>query len=436
MITFEKAILKILQTVRILDPVEAPFNKTLGLVSAENIKSGMNIPPFANSAMDGFAVKASDIKNASEKNPVKLKIIETVRAGKSPRKKVISGTAVKIMTGAPVPEGADTIVMKEYTDSWEADNNRKPISKKDPGKKSKSQAVVTIFKAVKRGSHIRKQGEDFKEGKVLIKKWKTITPAYIGFLASIGRKRIKVIPECKIGIFVTGDELLEPSQYKIKNSERERPVGKIFNSNSHIISAMTEQYGAEAVNLGIIKDNRKSIERAIRAAMKNDIIISTGGVSVGEYDLVKEVLDKLGFKKKIWGVSIKPGKPFLFGTIQGKPYFGLPGNPVSAMVAFELFVKPAILKMSGHAEVREKEIISRLGNDIISKTDRLHLIRARTNIKTRKINGKKVTGYFSESTGFQGSANISSISEANSLIKVPPEKKHLKKGEEVEVILF
>ena len=375
---------------------------SFGLALAENMISEDFIPAYDNSAMDGFAVKAVDIIGADKNYPIKLKLIkQDLPAGKIPENKLESGYCVQIMTGAPIPEGSDCVVMKE-----------------DAIKEGKD---VLIFRECKQGENVRYKGEDIKKGDIVIKKGKKIFPGDIGVMASIGRSEILVNFPPTVGILATGSELVE-IQEKLE-------TGKVRDSNSYSLSAQIKEAGACSERYGIIRDDKEILKKKIREALSNcDILLLTGGVSVGDYDFVKEILGELDAEFIFWKVNQRPGKPMAFLTYKDKFIFALPGNPVSVMVCFELYVRPLIKKIMGDKKLFRNAITARASSDFKHREGRTDFIR----VKIEKVENET---YF-KSTGMQGSGILMSMSEADGLAVFPEEIGNIEKNTEIEVYLL
>ena len=407
MITTDEALGIILKKAKRLEPVSVPLTESLGKVLAEDIVSGDDIPPFANSAMDGYAVVASDTKDASEDTPVELEVLEDQPAGTVATQAVRKGTAIRIMTGAPLPDGADAVVQVENT-----------ISGKDQRVRH---GFVKILKPVRATNNVREAGEDVKRGEIVLTAGTLLGPAALGLLASLGHPHVKVFRPARIAIITTGDELLEIDQ----------PLqpGKIRNSNAYSLYAQVEQTGAVPVKAGISVDTKEALARILKTALSDaDIIMTTGGVSVGDYDLVKDVLDLLGAKLEFWRVAQKPGKPFGFWTYEGKSIFGLPGNPVATMVCFEEYVRPAARKMMGYDLLFRPEVEATTTNDIKKKPGRIHFIRV--------IVEKNDNVYTVSSTGPQGSGILKSMVLANGLALIPADIEFVQAGGKVKAHLI
>lgn len=400
MVTFENALEIILSNISVKDQFELVdlFN-CHGRTLYKDVVSEYNVPPLDNSAMDGYAVLTSDIASAEKSSPVLLKIIDEVQAGcEFKGGKLQSGTAIRIMTGAPIPEGADSVIPFEETEE--------------------SENIVKIFKKTSLSENIRFAGEDIQKGSTVLKAGTRIDSAEIGLLSSMNLNKAEVYIKPKVGIISTGDELAEPGSI---NS------GKIINSNAYVLYSEVRKYGGNPVYGGIVKDNYEDVKNIFLKMMDNDIIISSGGVSMGKYDFIPDVLKELGIDIKIEKVLMKPGKPIVFGTIGEKIFFGLPGNPVSVMVSFMQFVRPVILKMSGSSRLNKPLIKARTTEDIIKKKGRKHFIRGVFQIE----NGN----FFVSTTGPQGSGILSSMSSANCLVVIPEEIELIKTGEYVDIQL-
>jgi molybdopterin molybdotransferase len=397
MISVDEALNRILTRVPVLGLEKVGIIRSLGRVIGEDILAPRDIPPLDNSAMDGYAVRSTDIKGASREKPISLTVIEELPAGALPQKTVAKGEAIRIMTGAPIPSGADTVVMVEDTE--------------------KADQHVRVFQEVPPGENIRFAGEDIRKGDRVVSKGSVIRAAEVGMLSSVGRASVYVHQKPVVAILCTGDELVDVDEGIADH--------KIVSSNSYTLCAQVMECGALPLQLGIAKDKPEEIEDKLRQGLRADVILSSAGVSVGDYDLVKDILGNIGFQLDFWRVAMRPGQPLAFGTIGGKPTFGLPGNPVSSMVSFEQFVRPSLLKMMGHKRLFRPVVEAILKEDITKKPDRRHFMRARISLEGDR--------YVVTTTGPQGSGILNSMVEANGLLIVPQEKTEIKAGEKVRV---
>jgi len=404
----EEALEKILSYVEVLDPEEKAILDCLGQVVAEDIYSTIDIPPLDNSAMDGYAVRAEETRDASKSSPRNLTVVGEIAAGSMPTEEVRSGVAIRIMTGAPLPRGADAVVRFEDTD--EADRKS---SQGNP-------LQIGILCQVEEGSNVRCKGEDIAKGVLVLKEGTVLRPPEIGVLASLGRSTALVIRRPIVSVLATGDELMD-----IKQS---LAPGKIYNSNTYAIAAAILRYGGIPKILGIGRDSVESLTKKLSEGLDADMFITSGGVSRGDYDIVKDVLAKSG-EIAFWTICMKPGKPLAFGVIKEgekrKPHLGLPGNPVSSMVTFEQFARPAILKMMGKKILAKPTIQAVMANDI-KNTDGRRMF-------TRVIVIKHEDKYYARLTGPQGSGILTSMTKANGLAIIPENSKGVKVGDMIQV---
>jgi molybdopterin molybdotransferase len=412
LISVEEALGKILDFIEILDKEEKPLLDCLGQVLAEDVYAHLDVPPQNNSAMDGYAVQAKSIVGASYEHPKVLRVIGEIAAGSVTELRVKPGTAVRIMTGAFVPEGADVVVPFEYTD--EVDRKQRSASRDEIG----------ICAVLPEASNVRRRGESIAKGELVLKKGTLLRPPEIGVLASLGKTVAPVIRRPVIGILATGNEVTEVNQPLLE--------GKIYNSNSYSLAAQVLKYGGIPKLLGVVPDDVKQLAVAVRRGLDCDILLTSGGVSLGDYDVVKQVLAAEG-NISFWTVCMKPGKPLAFGTFKrddGKkiPHLGLPGNPVSSMVSFEVFVRPAILKMMGRSNLAVPKITAIMEEPV--KNDDGRRVFARVVVR------KKDDEYFARLTGPQGSGILTSMTKANGLAVVPEGVEGVKSGATVEVMLF
>ncbi len=384
MISVEEALERILAEITPLTITRVPLSETLGLVLADDVIAQEDIPPFANSAMDGFALLSQDSQLRDGKPP-RLSITGGVAAGYVANHAVEPGTAMRIMTGAPVPPGADTVIQVELTRS--------------EGPESE---WVEILQAVRPGNNIRPAGEDMRRGQTVLLRGTEIGPWEIGVLATLGWANVPVIRHPRVAILGTGDEVIDVD-------EPLRP-GKIRNSNSYLLEATVQRAGAEPQRLGVARDTEESLREKFTEAIRCDLIITSGGVSVGEFDLVKNIMTEQG-EIHFWRINMRPGKPVAFGHIGNVPLLGLPGNPVSAAVTFELFGRPIIRKMLGHTQLLRPQVEVVVEDGVSERVMRRHYVRARVEWRD---------GHFvAHTTGNQGSNIMTSLLNANALLIVP-----------------
>ncbi len=393
MVNIEEAQQIILRRIAPLPTEELPLLQGMGRVAGEDVYAPRDIPATDNSAMDGFAFSFAAVRGN------RLVVSGNIPAGKERTTPVAAGEAVRIMTGAPVPRGCDTVVPIENVETI-GDS-------------------IRLLGEVRPGSHIRKRGEDILAGHRAIAGNSPLRPQEIGMLASLGKTSVRVYRRPKVGVLATGDELLEIGSPPAP--------GKIVNSNSYGIAAQVMESGGDPVMLGIAEDEVERTRDRIREGIRGDLLITTGGVSVGDRDCVKEAIVSLGGVIKFWKVHMKPGKPVAFAILEGKPVFALPGNPAAAMISFEVFVRPALLKMTGHTRIFRPTVTAALTEPIANKGDRPHLIRVR--VEARR------DGYAASTTGNQSSARLSSLTAANGFMTIAPGAV-LASGERVAVSLL
>lgn len=415
MISVEEALEEILAAVTVLEGEQKPLLSCLGQVLDEDIISTIDIPPLDNSAMDGYAVRSQNISGAGSSTPIYLDVIGEIPAGKLPSVTVEEGTAVRIMTGAPVPAGADAVVRFEDTDE---------TAKAGANKTS---AKIGILKPAVAGLNIRPRGEDITRGSLVLKKGTVLRAAEIGVLASLGKPYISVIRRPVVSVLPTGDELCDIHQ----------PLtpGHIYDSNTYSIAASILSCGGIPKILGIARDSIQSLNESIEAGMESDMLITSGGVSMGDYDIVKEVLAKMGHID-FWTVRMKPGKPLAFGTIdrtvngiqREMPHLGLPGNPVSSMITFDIFARPALFKMMGKPAHTRPTVIATIDRDIRNSDGRRIYARVRVQ--------RSADGWTASVTGPQGSGILTSMSASNGLAVIPEDMPGVKAGSKVKVRLL
>ncbi len=397
MISVEQALDTILSHITPLGTERVHIQHSLGRVLAEEVRATRSVPPADNSAMDGYAVQVADIAGASPAQPKRLSVVGEIPAGYRASRPLQRGEAMSIMTGAAIPEGADCVVMQEDT--------------------SLDGSAVLISKEVPRGEHIRRAGEDIAAGEVLFPEKTPIRAAHTGILASTGRGAVTVYQRPRVAILSTGDELVDIDE---PCSE-----GKIVSSNSYSLWSLVRENGGEPLSLGIARDTKESLSRKLRDGLRADMIITSGGVSVGKYDFVKDVLQDLGASMKLWKVAMRPGQPLAFGTIGGMPAFGLPGNPVSAMVSFEQFVRPALRKMTGRTCLFRPTMSAVARDTVETHSGKKYFIRCRVLQEAGALTAA--------TTGEQGSGILMSMAEANALMIVPEDVETVNPGDTVTV---
>ena len=400
-ISIEKAREILLNEVLKPKVIDMPILESLDHILAEDIKSDMNMPPFDRTPLDGYALRSEDTVSAGAENPVILEAIDNIQAGYVSKKTIGKGQAIRIMTGAKIPKGADAII--KYEDTVFTDKD------------------VKIFSHIEPNSNIVRAGEDIAVGDTILKQGKTISPADIGILATLGRGRVKVYKRPKVAILSTGDELV--------NIDEPLREGKIRNSNSYTIGAQVKKLGSEIKIFGICDDDIQTIKKELNPALEwGDIVITTGGVSVGDADVVKEAFEAVGGKILFWGVRMKPGSPIAVAKYGDKLLFGLSGNPAAAYITFEKFVRPTILKLGGETRYDFTKVKSTLESEYTKVSGKNRIVRAKTYYK----NG----GFFTELPDKHSSGILSSLSETNSLFYIPPGTGPYRIGDSIEVELL
>lgn len=408
-LTVDEALALVLAQFKPLAAERVPLLQALDRILAEDVTANDSLPPFANSAMDGYALRAGDVASASAENPATLRVVADIAAGSTSEVVVQPGAAARIMTGAPLPEGADAVVPVEVTNEPWRDAAR-PLPQQ-----------IEVYETVAEGDYIRYPGEDIQAGERVLPAGHQLRPQEIGVLASLGVAQVSVVRRPRVGVLATGDEL-------ITVEEALRP-GKIRNSNSYAQASQVISLGAEPISLGIARDD----ESDVRAKLQNgldagvDLFVSSAGVSVGAYDVVKSVLEAEG-NVGFWRVRMRPGKPLAFGTYQGVPYLGLPGNPVSAMVSFERFARPAILKMAGHQRLARPSVEVMMQDEIRSDGRETY---ARAMVH-RGDDGR----YVATVAGQQGSHIMTSLVKANALVIIPEGVKVVSGGETLTALMI
>jgi molybdopterin molybdotransferase len=415
MISIDEALERILGYVEVLPAQEQSLLDALGQVLAEDVEATFDIPPLDNTAMDGYAVRAGDTAGATPDEPRSLDVVGEVAAGYEFEGEVAPGTAVRIMTGAPLPSGADAIVPFEETDE--------PFEKAPAGTR-KLTARVRVFKEARQGANIRRAGEDVRSGHVVVTRGTVLRPSEIGVIASVGKATVSVIRRPVVAVLSTGDELLEPGE--------KRSGARIYDANAHSVGALVQRYGGIAQLLGIAQDTIEALTAKINEGLAADMVITSAGVSRGDYDIVKDVLTREG-EIDFWTVAMKPGKPLAFGCFRRDrrviPHIGLPGNPVSAMVAFDLFGRPAMMKMMGKTDWR-RPIVRAIAEERILNRNDPRLFLARCLVTER--DGQ----YYASLTGEQGSGILTSMRKANALTLIPADVDVVEPGDEIDVVML
>ena len=390
----------VLSQIHPLPPLELPLTDAYGCVTAAAVTAAVDLPEFASSGMDGFAVRAADVADASPDAPVELKVVGRAMIGQRPDATVGMGEAMKIATGAPIPGGADAVIPVENTEA--------------------SGDLVRVFDTAAVGRHVRPQGEDVRVGDVLVAAGKRIGAPEIGLLANAGVPHPLVHPRPRVIVFSTGDELIAPTESP--------SFGQVRDANAYTLFGALREAGAIPVMAGIVRDDPEQLKEAVLSyEIQADAFVSSGGVSVGERDVVKAAFYRHGdvaFSK----VAMQPGMPQGFGFLEGKPFFGLPGNPVSVFVSFEMFVRPAILKMMGRANLGRPEVSAALTGSIEGPRDKSVFVRVDVT--------RGAEGWSAAPTGGRGSNLISTVARANGLAVLPPGVGSLDAGERVTVFLF
>lgn len=380
------AALRILGDVAVQPALRIPLDDTLHSVLAEDVVSPLDIPAWANSAMDGYAVRSSDVRGATAEHPVRLEVIEELPAGQFPTRTVGPGQAARIFTGAPMPAGADGVIRQEDTDQ--------------------GRAAVLVLQDRDAGGNVRQAGEDIRKGTVALPRGTVVGPAAIGVLASLAVAHPMVHRRPRVAILGGGDELVDVDQPEAILSGQ-----KVASSNTHTLMALVRLAGGEPVNLGIARDTPESLRERLEVARQHDLVVTSAGVSVGEHDYVREVLQGLGLVERFWKLRMRPGAPVAFGLLGQVPWIGLPGNPVSTMVTFELLVRPAIRKMCGHALPFRRAIQVRTTSAISLRPRLQHFLRA--------VVSDGPDGPEARLTGPQGSGILTSMARANALLVIP-----------------
>jgi len=409
-ISVDAAVQRILEAVAPLPPEDIPLSAAVGRTLAEDIVSPIDHPPWDNSAMDGFAVRAEDVRGASREAPVSLHVIEEVAAGAFPTKIVGSGQAIRIMTGGPVPEGADGVVRIEHTAVGE-------------------DGRIRILDDMDAGRNVRPRGEDVRTGERLFSSGRRLRPGEIGILASVGCGRVSVRRQAQVALLATGDELVD-----IDGFEEVRSGRRIVNSNSHALAAAVRTAGGQPVDLGIARDDPAHVRALTARGIGADALVTTAGASVGDHDVVKDALGTLGLEVVFWRVTMRPGSPVSFGTLPRAdgsrlPVFGLPGNPVSALVTFDVLVRPALRRMHGRTDIFGRTVRVRAAERMSSTAKLTHFLRVTLEPAEDGVALARLTGG-------QGSGILSSVARADALLVVPLGASVLEEGELATALLL
>ena len=400
LVTAAEALGRILAAVRPLAPAVVPLEEASGCVLARDAVAPDPHPPFTNAAMDGYALRCADVAGASAASPVRLAVGEDLPAGRIARTAVAPGCAARIMTGAPLPEGADAVVMVEKT--------------------GRDGEGVRVFSAVREGENVRLAGEDVPAGSVAVPAGKRLGPGDIGLLAALGFASVDVVPRPRVAILSTGDELVR--------IDEPLTAGRVRNSNAYALAAQAVEAGAVPRIMGIARDREDDLRARIAESLAAaDAVVTSGGISTGDYDFVKRILGELG-RMLFWKVAIKPGKPLAFGVVEGKPLFGLPGNPTAAMISFEQFVRPALHRMAGRPLLGRVEIEATLAERVMKKPGR------RTYVAVSLA--RDGSGWSARPSGPQGGAMLCAMSRADGLVALPEAAGSLETGARVRVLLL
>jgi molybdopterin molybdotransferase len=398
LVDHDDAVRLVLENTPRLPVARVPLTESRGLALAEDLRAKFDSPPFDNSAVDGYAVRSADAAEAGRN----FRVVDEAPAGRPATKSVGEGEAIKIFTGGVIPDGADAVVMVENTSGWGEE--------------------FELKKAAEPGQNLRESGADVREGELILRAGAEVGAPEIALAATQGYGKLPVLRRPKVVVLSTGTELVEPGS-------RELSPGEIFDSNSFALLAQAEEAGADARRVAALSDDEGVMRAAMEEALSTaDVVVTSGGVSVGEKDLVKGTLLDLGVEQIFWGIKLKPGKPVFFGAREDVRFFGLPGNPVSAMVCFELFVRPALMRMTGREDKHRPRIEVYFGDDVENRFGRMHAMRV-TLERTQK-------GWRAESVGAQGSGLVSSLTKADALALIGPESQGVKAGEPVEALVL
>lgn len=409
LLAVDDALRRILARMTALPVENAPTAQALGRVLATNIVAAADIPPFANASMDGYAARAADVMSAASDSPVILTVIADIPAGVVSDRPVGPGEAARIMTGAPLPDGADAVVAVEQTDDQWVSDGEAPLPER-----------VRIYRAARPGENVRLAGEDIRAGQTILTAGTVLRPPEIGVLVSLSYRQVPVFRQPRAAILSTGDELVD--------LDEPLRAGQIRNSNSYVLAGLVTTNGGLPLRLPVARDTLADVRRCFRSALKHqpDLIISSAGVSVGTRDVVRTVVEELG-AVELWRINLRPGKPLAFGHVQGVPFFGLPGNPVSAMVTFDVFVRPALLALTGRDPQAVPTVEAVVGEDITSDGRRSYL---------RVTLTAQGGAWVAHLTGTQSSGALLSMVKADGLLIVPEGMTHVPAGSRLPVRLL
>ncbi len=398
LVDHDDAVRLVLENTPRLPVARVPLTESRGLALAEGLRANFDSPPFDNSAVDGYAVRSADAARVGRT----FRVVDEAPAGRPATKSVGEGEAIKIFTGGVIPVGVDAVVMVENTSGWGEE--------------------FELKKAAEPGQNLRESGADVREGELILHAGTEIGAPEIALAATQGYGQLPVFRRPKVVVLSTGTELVEPGS-------RELSPGEIFDSNSFALLAQAEEAGADARRVAALSDDEGVLRAAMEEALSTaDVVVTSGGVSVGEKELVKGTLLDLGVEQIFWGIKLKPGKPVFFGAREDVRFFGLPGNPVSAMVCFELFVRPALMRMTGREDKHRPRVKVYFEDDVENRFGRMHAMRV-TLERTQK-------GWRAESVGAQGSGLVSSLTKADALALIGPESQGVKAGQPVEAIVL
>jgi molybdopterin molybdotransferase len=404
MLTVAEASERILSEIKALPAEAVPLRQALGRVLAQDVSATVTMPPWSNSSMDGYAVRSADITPVMSGERVQLRVIATIAAGDFAPRPLKRGEAMRIMTGAPIPGGADSVIRKEDTDG--------------------GSEKVEIREARDVWKNIRDAGEDFQRGDLLAKRGSPIKPALLGVLASTGIANVQVFGQPKVAIISSGNELVDLDEFDEVVAAR-----RIVSTNSYTLEALTRVAGGVPEDLGIASDTKASLKRKLDAAAGSDLIITSAGVSVGDLDHTRDVFASLGGKQKFWKVKMRPGAPLAFGMLKDVPWLGLSGNPVSAMVSFELFIRPVLRKMQGYQTFFRRTVAVTLEEEVKIGAKLTHFLRA---VVTRQPDGTLAARL----TGHQSSGALTSMAKANALLIVPETNPKVPKGAQLNALML